>query len=112
MQTWLEDPGRAYTSLEAVREAGSGRLWVIGQVPIPGASPRPNINTGSWPTSLESRLSTVIEMIDVERGVVIASRKFEREIYYFIDSEYVARQKQDATGFVTWDIYRLELRER
>ena len=112
MRAWLEEPRGTYTSLEDVRDAGSGRLWVIAQVPVLGASLRPNINTASWPTSLELRLSTVIEMIDVERGVVLASRRFEREIYSFIDSEYVARQREDATGFVTWDIYRLELRER
>ena len=61
---------------------------------------------------LEQNLSTVIDIIDSDRGTLLASRRFENEIYLFLDGDHVYRQKADAAGIISFDIFRISLRER
>jgi hypothetical protein len=112
MREWLRPPTSTYTRLSHVDDAGGGRLWIGGFVPAIGVTSMSSAGTGTWPAHAETMQSTVIELLDVERGTILASRKFEREVYHFVDGDHVVRQRQDAAGLVSWDIYRIHLRER
>ena len=111
MIPWMVDPAAPFTEVEALRDAGQDRVWVIGRVPAQGATRFTRANTASWGTRREETLSTIVELIDLARGSVIASRRFEKEIYYFVDHDHVARQRQDSAGIISWDIFRVGLRQ-
>ncbi len=111
MIPWLQDPTSPFTEVDDLRDAGQGRIWVIGRTPAVGAARFTRANTASWGIRREETLSTVIEIIDVERGTLIASRKFEREMYFFVDHDHVVRQKQDAAGIISFDLFRIALKQ-
>jgi hypothetical protein len=112
MTPWLTPPTAPYTSVTDVEDAGANRVWILGQVPSRGATTFLRPNTAAWPMRLEQNLSTVIDIIDTERGSLLASRRFENEIYRFLDGDHVYRQNEDATGIISFDIFRISMRER
>jgi hypothetical protein len=112
MQPWTALPTAPYAHVEQVSDGGGGRIWVVGRAPPPGETRFIRAGTAAWDVRREQNLSTVIEVIDVERGTLLVSRRFEREVYSFIDADHVIRQREAADGTFSFDVYRIELRQR
>jgi hypothetical protein len=125
-RAWSQ-PARAFVeppepTISSVGDLGNGRLWIIGAMTTSDWRPSvdPPGRTGS--AGLQAIASdvaqffsrnraTVIELVDVERRTVMASRRLDGLSYFLIDHDLVAQQKEDADGVITFDMFRLKLRE-
>ena len=112
MTAWTIMPTAPFSYLEDVREAPGDRLVVIGRSPAAGTTQFIRANTTAWDVRREQTLSTVIDVIDLRRRVVLTSRRFEKEVYTFLDHDHVVRQRESAEGIFSFDVYRIEVRER
>jgi hypothetical protein len=56
--------------------------------------------------------ATIIELVDLDRREVIASRTFDPERLFPMSDDLVQARRLDADGVITFDVYRLQLRER
>jgi hypothetical protein len=138
MQAWTTDLVSAaqYTQRPRPRitraiSMGGSRIWVLAQVagrdwiapgpPTGEGALRIGGVTGMRANSEASRLmlektaknvATVVELIDLERRQVIASQTFDPGNYVHLDGDLVQIRRLNADGVITFDVYRLQLRER
>jgi hypothetical protein len=112
MRDWTALPTAPFTEINEVADAGNERLWVIGRAPAANATTFVRPGTAAWGVRFEQTRATVIEMIDIRRGVLLTSRRFENEMYFLLDHEHVVRQRESAEGVFSFDVYRLRLVER
>jgi hypothetical protein len=111
MRDWTILPTAPFTEIDDVADAGNGRVWVIGRVPAANAKTFVRPNTAAWGVRFEQTRATIVEIIDTRRGVVLASRKFENEMYFLLDHQHVVRQRESAEGIFSFDVYRVRLVE-
>lgn len=90
-----------------VREDPERRLWVQMLVPDRNwKAEATRVGRGGW----DRYIDTLVEIIDPRRGVIVASQRFD-EILSPMDARgYTASSNEDPDGFVSWTIWRLELR--
>ena len=88
-----------------------GRLWILSDMPREDATvpttPDGRIRQGI----LDSMAVSVIDVIDPERGVVLASQRFPRVFAGFLRDGRAYHKSEDARGETWIEIWELALRE-
>lgn len=103
------------TRLMGVAQDAAGRVWTLSLVPKAGAKPLVRNSTpGSapaFPTAAEwERIDdSMIEVIDVQRGLLLASTRVPFPISGFLTSNLVARSVPRGTADVAVVVYQLSL---
>ena len=59
-----------------------------------------------------TNMATVIDLLDLDRGQLIATRTFDAETYLPLDGELLQLRRLSPDGIISFDIYRLTLTER
>jgi hypothetical protein len=113
-------PVRPNSRLVRISEDSAGLLWVTGYVPTANWTPPPPpppLGAPRDPDAMhrmleQSRRSwdTIIEVIDPLRGVILASRRFERESLAAIDADtYWTPERDPRIGLVQLQIWHTAL---
>jgi hypothetical protein len=116
--------------------ASEGRAWLVGNAPAANwAAPGPPQGEGviglglrgggityvvprnsqasrDRASAVARNTATVVELVDLQRGQVVASRRFEGEVFTPVDGEFFSVRRHDANGVTTFDVYRVVFRER
>ncbi len=142
MREWTRDPepGSTYfvppppTIARAV-PASANRIWVLAHVASVNWTAGPpegkgilafRLKTGGMSygygmntegsrdrlVKMARNTATVLELIDLDRGQVIASKSFDATKYESVGGEIFSVRRIDRDGITTFDIFRLQFRER
>lgn len=98
--------------VSAIQEDRAGRLWVLLLVPDPRwrdqIAPAPTDAGIEFVGTQEDYLDTVIEVLDVEEGKVIARKRLPEQILAFVDEGIVGAVKNEPLD-LAFHIFGLEL---
>jgi hypothetical protein len=109
------DEGAPFTrrprpTVNGVREDAEGRLWVTITVAAHDWRPRPGPgDTNLLRTEIGDLYDTIIEVIDVENGRLLARSRYDRLIGGLAGSASVHGTRIDAAGNTVIDVWRLRL---
>lgn len=113
---WTEQPeGAPFTrrqrpTVTGVREDAAGRLWVTIIVPARDWRPRPGPGDSNLlRTEIADLYNTIIEVIDVENGRLLARSRYDRFIGGLGGSALVHGSRSDGEGNTVIDVWRLRL---
>jgi hypothetical protein len=99
--------GSPRARLVSVVEAAPERLWTLTAIPIGGRWRTAPRNESEAVANLAGRFAYVVEVLDVRRGVLIHSQRFESQPYTSLSAEYVIPLlKPDKSGFRTLQVAR------
>lgn len=105
-EAWTErGPGQSFLLRLSMDSAGN--LWVFGRTD--NGDGLPGYDLESW----DEMFDMVIEVIDPERGELIATRSFDEPILYPVqgtDAELLYAPRQSEIGYVRIDIFRARTR--
>jgi hypothetical protein len=106
--------GRPRPVIWTFRSDGDGRLWVVGAISVAGwkdAMPQRSSNGSLNLTyiSLQQLRSSIIEVIDPEKGQLLASLRFPGFVMGFIGDDRLAVLVETPDGVPRTEIWRVRL---
>jgi hypothetical protein len=102
-------------SLSGIAEDSAGRLWIVATVADArwrdGVVPGP-IQHGRQTVRVRSQqewLDTIIEVVDPDRGAVVATKQFDVALFAMVDRTHAASFDESADGEPVIRIWRMRL---
>lgn len=109
------DAMRPQPGIKGISQDGAGRLWVLIGVPDANWSRAvTGRGDGSHFTISDDHAyrDTCIELIDPPRGRVVASRRWDKDVFHFVSRDRVSTVETTPSGEPCLQIWRIELRNR
>jgi len=113
-QIAYQGPGRALRptpSVSGIWDDGQGQIWVVLQVPDskwrpppPEMLPRGEIGP---PIDYDREYDTIIEIIDIRTGQLLASQRFDQSLRYLMPGGFVLHDREDDDAEPYLDVWRL-----
>jgi hypothetical protein len=101
-------------TVHAVWEDGARRLWVAIHVADSewrrsDFEARPGDMVRSPRAAKHRLLDTIVEVIDVQRGVLLASQRFDEVFQTVVNGQPFVTYEEDETGHPTYKVWRFRL---
>lgn len=113
-QISVVSPGRAQRPspwVTGVWSEGGQRLWIKLQVPDANWRPRPQeviaMGERAPPIEWDREYDTIVEVIDIRTGQLLASQRFDQYLRYLLPGGYAVHYREDALGEPFLDVWQL-----